>query len=82
MPSPSSFPPVPSVPRGVRVFSGVVVWGSPEKSNGIITGYQLRFTGSFNSHTVNKLASDSFHIVTSNDIRIIGTNIRVQVWNN
>ncbi len=68
---------MPTVPVGVQVFSGVVVWGPPEQSNGVITGYQLRFTDSFSpTTTVNKLASESYHVVTSGNR---GNNIQVQV---
>ncbi len=56
------------------------MWGPPEQSNGIITGYQLRFTDSNpQTTTVNKEPSDSYHVVTSNNIRNLGINIQVQV---
>ncbi len=71
---------VPSVPRDVQVFSGVVVWGPPAEPNGVITGYQLRFSGSFN-RTVNKLPSESYHVVTDDNIRNLGSNIQVSVNN-
>ncbi len=69
---------VPSVPRDVQVFSGVVVWGPPAEPNGVITGYQLRFSGSF-TRTVNKLPSESYHVVTDDNIRNLGSNIQVSV---
>ena len=71
---------VPSVPRDVQVFSGVIVWGPPAEPNGVITGYQLRFSGSFN-RTVNKLPSESYHVVTDDNIRNLGSNIQVSVNN-
>ncbi len=58
------------------------MWGSPEQSNGIIIGYQLRFIDTSSppiTSTVDKLVSESFHIVTDNDIRSLGSNIQVQV---
>ncbi len=77
---PSSPLSVPTAPVGVRVFSGVVVWGPPALSNGVLTGYQLRFTDSFSpTTTVNKLASESYHVVTSGNL---GNNIQVQVHSN
>ena len=69
---------VPSVPRDVQVFSGVVVWGPPAEPNGVITGYQLRFSGS-STRTVNKLPSESYHVVTDDNIRNLGSNIQVSV---
>ena len=72
---------VPSVPRDVQVFSGVVVWGPPAEPNGVITGYQLRFSGSSSPHTVNKLPCEIYHVVTDDNIRNLGSNIRVSVRN-
>ncbi len=64
------------------MFSGVVVWGLPAEPNGVITGYQLRFSGSFNrTSTVSKLPSESYHVVTDNNIRNLGSNIQVNYYN-
>ncbi len=73
---------MPTAPIGVRVFSRVVVWGPPEQSNGIITGYQLRFTDSNPQTTadpVNKEPSESYHVGTDDNIRNLVDNIQVQV---
>ena len=71
---------VPSVPQDVRAFSGVVVWGPPAESNGVITGYEVRFSGTTpGSRTVSKGPSENYHVVTSDNIlNLVGT-IRVQV---
>ena len=69
---------VPSVPQNVQVFSGVVVWGPPAESNGVITGYQLRFSGS-STRTVSKSPSESYHVVNVTDDNNIGKNIQVSV---
>ena len=37
---------VPSAPRNVSVFTEVVVWGPPQSPNGIIIGYEVKFSGS------------------------------------
>ncbi len=53
------------------------MWGPPAEPNGVITGYQLRFSGSFN-RTVNKLPSESYHVVTDDNIRNLTSNIQVR----
>ena len=56
------------------------MWGPPAEPNGVITGYQLRFSGISSRTTVNKLPSDSYHVVTEDNIRNLGTdNIQVSV---
>ena len=55
------------------------MWGPPAVPNGVITGYQLRFSGSFTNSTVNKLPSESYHVVTDDNIRNLGSNIQVSV---
>ncbi len=56
------------------------MWSPPALSNGVITGYQLRFTDSFSrTTTVNKLASESYHVVVSDNVRILDNNIQVLV---
>ena len=54
------------------------MWGPPAEPNGVITGYQLRFSGSF-TRSVNKLPSESYHAVTDDNIRNLGSNIQVLV---
>ena len=54
------------------------MWGPPAEPNGVITGYQLRFSGSFN-RTVNKLPFESFHIVTEYNIRNLSSNVQVKI---
>ena len=54
------------------------MWGPPAEPNGVITVYQLRFSGSL-TRTVNKLPSESYHVVTDDNIRNLGSNIRVSV---
>ncbi len=54
------------------------MWGPPAEPNGVITGYQLRFSGSF-TRTVSKLPSESYHAVTDDNIRNLGSNIQVSV---
>ncbi len=54
------------------------MWGPPAEPNGVITGYQLRFSGFF-TRTVNKLPSESYHVVTDDNIRNLGSNIQVSV---
>ncbi len=56
------------------------MWGPPAVPNGVITGYQLRFSGS-STHTVYKLPSESYHVVTDDTIRNLGRNIQVSVSN-
>ena len=56
------------------------MWGPPAESNAVITGYQLKFFG-LSSRTVNKLPTESYHVVTDNDIRNLGSDIRVSVRN-
>ncbi len=71
---------VPSVPQDLQIFSRVVVWGPPAEPNGVITGYQLRLSGSSNLMiTVNKFPSESYHVVTDNNIGDLGINIQVSV---
>ncbi len=57
------------------------MWGPPAEPNGVITGYQLTFSGSFNRTTVSKLPSESYHVVnvTNDNIRDLGSNIQVSV---
>ncbi len=54
------------------------MWGPPAEPNGVITGYQLRYSGLL-TRTVSKLPSESYHVVTDNNIRNLGSNIRVSV---
>ncbi len=54
------------------------MWGPPAEPNGVITGYQLRFSGSF-TRTVSKLPSESYHVVTDDNIRNLGSSIQVSV---
>ena len=56
------------------------MWGPPAEPNGVITGYQLRFSGSF-TRTVNKLLCEKYHVVTDDNIRSLGSNIQVSVRN-
>ena len=44
-------PPVPGPPMNVSAFCDVVVWEDPERSNGVITGYEVMFTFSNGSST-------------------------------
>ncbi len=68
---------VPSAPRNVSVFTEVVVWGPPKNPNGIITGYEVKFSGSSGSENVNKEASESYHIIS--DLSHLQGSIQVQV---
>ena len=70
----------PSVPQDVRAFSGVVVWGPPAQTNGVITRYEVRFSGTISgSRTVSKGPSENYHAVTGDNIlNLVGT-IHVQV---
>ncbi len=54
------------------------MWGPPAVPNGVIAGYQLRFSGSL-IRTVDKLPSESYHVVTENNIRNLGSIIQVSV---
>ncbi len=56
------------------------MWGPPAVPNGVITGYQLRFSASITrTSTVNKFPSESYHVVTDDNIRNLGSNIQVSV---
>ncbi|XP_064385048.1 sushi, von Willebrand factor type A, EGF and pentraxin domain-containing protein 1-like isoform X4 [Halichondria panicea] len=71
---------VPSAPRDVRVFTEVVVWGPPQNPNGIITGYEVKFSGSLSgSVSVGKEASESYHIISDTDLSRLQGTIQVQV---
>ncbi len=70
---------VPSAPRNVRVFTDVVVWGPPQNPNGIITGYEVKFSGSSGSESVNKEASESYHIISDTDLSRLQGSIEVEV---
>ncbi len=71
---------VPSAPRNVRVFTDVVVWGPPQNPNGIITGYEVKFSGSLSgSESVNKEASESYHIISDTDLSRLQGSIEVEV---
>ena len=50
------------------------MWGPPAEPNGVITGYQLSFSESF---PVN--ATESYHVVTEDNIRNLRDNIPVKV---
>ena len=52
------------------------MWGPPAEPNGVVTGYQLRFFGFF-TRTVDKLPSESYHVVTDDNIRNLSSNIQV-----
>ncbi len=54
------------------------MWGPPAEPNGVITGYQLRFSGSFD-RTVNKFPFESFHVVTEYNIRNLSSNVQVKI---
>ena len=54
------------------------MWGPPAEPNGVITGYQLRFSGSFDQ-TVKKLPFESFHVVTEYNIRNLSSNLQVKM---
>ncbi len=56
------------------------MWGPPAEPNGVITGYQLRFSGSF-TRTINKLPSESHHVVTEDNINLGSNTIQVLVSN-
>ena len=71
---------VPSAPRDVRVFTDVVVWGPPENPNGIITGYEIKFSGSTSgSQNEKKEASESYHIISGTDLSSLEGTIKVEV---
>ncbi len=60
------------------MFTEVVVWGPPKNPNGIITGYEVKFSGSLSgSEIVNKEASESYHIIS--DLSRLEGTIQVQV---
>ena len=71
---------VPSAPQDVRAFSSVIVWGPPVEPNGEITGYQVRFIGTFSrNQTVSKTPTENYHVVTDGNTRNLGSTIQVQV---
>ena len=73
---------VPSAPQDVRAFSSVIVWGPPIEPNGVITGYQVRLTGTFSrTQTVTKGPHESYHVISDSDTRNFGSPIQVQVLN-
>ena len=53
------------------------MWGPPAEPSGVISGYELRFSGSF-TRTVNKLPSESYHVVTGDNIRISAVIFKFQ----
>ena len=71
---------VPSIPQDVRAFSSVVVWGPPAEPNGVIVGYEVRFSsGTRFRPPVSKAPFESYHVVTGSDISGLGQTISVQV---
>ena len=73
---------VPSAPQNVRIFSRVIVWGPPVEPNGEITGYQVRFIGTFSrTQTVIKGPHESYHVLSDGDTSNLGSTIQVQVIN-
>ena len=71
---------VPSAPRDVRAFSGVIVWDPSDEANGEIVGYQVRLIGSFSrTRTVSKGPTEIYHIVRDSDTRNLGRTIQIQV---
>ena len=58
----------------------MIVWGPPDEANGEITGYQVRFIGTFSrTRTVFKGPFSSYHVVTDSDTSNLGSTIQVQV---
>ena len=61
----------------------MIVWGPPDEPNGVITGYQVIFSGSIPSRqprTVFKEPTESYHVVTDQeDTSNLGSSIQVKV---
>ena len=56
------------------------MWGPPQNPNGIITGYEVKFSGSLSgSVSVGKEASESYHIISDTDLSRLQGTIQVQV---
>ena len=71
---------VPSAPQDVRAFSSVIVWNPPVEPNGVITGYQVRFIGTFSrTRTVTKAPHETYHVISDSDTSNLGDTIQVQV---
>ena len=72
---------VPSAPTVKPGLCTVVVWGSPSQSNGVLTGYDLRFYDEGQERIVNKSNSSKeiLHIVQDKDIPTIRERTFVQV---
>ena len=72
---------VPSAPPVIPGLCRVVVWGTPSQSNGVLTGYDLRFYDEGQERIVNKSNSSKeiLHIVQDEDIPTIRERTFVQV---
>ena len=67
---------VPSAPSSVLGLCTVVVWGQPSRTNGQLTGYDLRFYNTGYEKIVWKMNDKNFQIVNDTD-QIVSAFVQV-----
>ena len=59
---------VPSAPPVIPGLCSVVVWGTPSQSNGVLTGYDLKFYDEGQETIVSNRSDEILRIVQDGDI--------------
>ena len=70
---------VPSAPSNVEGLCTTIVWSEPSQTNGVLTGYDLRFYSNDREKIVSNRSDENFRIVKETDKPSGSENIFVQV---